>query len=89
MFCHPSILQITLGIISPERITATLQPISNPRASINPGLFNVALRIKASPMYTGSSIATGVTLPVLAVCQTTSSRVVSTASERSFKAYAP
>ena len=42
------------------------------KASINSGLFNVALLTVLSPINTGSNIATGVTKPVLPVFQITS-----------------
>jgi len=67
----------------------TLHPISKSSAFINSILLRVARDTFASPTITGSRIATGETLPLFPVCQTTSKRVVSTASAFSLKAKAP
>ena len=63
-------------MIPPALSTYTASPICKSKASIKPGLFNVALETMAPSIFTGSKIATGVTLPDLPVSQSTLSRIV-------------
>ena len=77
------------GIISPLRMTSTIHPISKFKPRIYSILCKVALETVASPITTGSSIATGVTTPDYPVCHTTSSSLVTTPSCFSFKAKEP
>jgi hypothetical protein len=66
----------TNGITSPARRTSTVSPIRTSRARITSWLASVARVTVVPPTNTGSSTATGPTLPILPTSHSTSRSTV-------------
>jgi hypothetical protein len=66
----------TNGMTSPARRTSTVSPMRMPRARMTSWLASVARITVVPPTNTGSSTATGATLPVFPTSQTTSASTV-------------
>src|SRR5688500_18884850 len=79
----------TNGITSPARRTSTVSPILMPRARITSWLASVARVTVVPPTNTGSSAATGATLPVLPTSHSTSASTVVFSSAAYLNASAP
>ncbi len=79
----------TNGITSPARRTSTVSPIRTSRARITSWLARVARVTVVPPTNTGSSTATGATLPILPTSQMTSARIVVFSSAANLNASAP
>ena len=79
----------TNGITSPARRTSTVSPIRTSRARMTSWLASVARVTVVPPTNTGSSTATGATLPILPTSQMTSASTVVFSSAANLKASAP
>ena len=79
----------TNGITSPARRTSTVSPIRTSRARITSWLASVARVTVVPPTNTGSSTATGATLPILPTSHTTSASTVVFSSAANLYASAP
>ena len=78
----------TSGMTSPARRTTTVSPIHTSLRSISSWLWSVALVTVTPPTSTGSSRATGVSLPVRPTWTSMFSTVVSASSAGNLKATA-
>ena len=76
------------GITSPRRTIRTLSPIWMPNRSTSPRLCKVVFSTVTPPTRWGAMRATGVILPVLPVCQSTSRRTDVASSGGNFHASA-
>ena len=79
----------TKGITSPARRTSTVSPIRTSRARMTSWLASVARVTVVPPTNTGSSTATGATLPILPTSQITSASTVVFSSAANLNASAP
>ena len=79
---------IILGMTSPRRTTLTLSPSWIPRRSTSPLLCSVVFSTVTPDTITGATLETGVTFPVLPVCQSTSMSTVVASSGGNFHARA-
>ena len=77
-----------LGITSPRRTIRTLSPIFIPKRSNSPELCSVTFSTVTPETTTGAIRATGVTVPVLPVCQSTSINTLNASSGGNFHANA-
>ena len=62
---------VILGITSPHLTIITRSPIFKPNRLTSPGLWSVVFSTVTPETITGATLATGVTLPVRPVCQST------------------
>ena len=79
---------VIFGITSPLLTTLTLSPIIIPSLSTSPLLWSVVFSTVTPETTTGATRETGVTLPVLPVCQKTSISTVTASSAGNFHASA-
>ncbi len=79
----------TNGMTSPARRTSTVSPMRTSRARMTSWLASVARVTVVPPTNTGSSTATGATLPILPTSHSTSASSVVFSSAAYLKASAP
>ncbi len=82
------ITSVIFGITSPRLTTLTLSPTIIPRRSTSPLLWSVVFSTVTPETTTGATLDTGVTFPVLPVCQNTSISTVDASSGGNFHAKA-
>ena len=76
------------GMTSPRRTILTLSPRMMPKRSTSLRLWSVVFSTVTPETMTGATLDTGVTFPVLPVCQNTSMRTVTASSGGNFHANA-